>query len=348
MATSRTFAVPAALSDTNEVVRPTEAVRGHSYRCPGCSQPLVLRRGKLKASHFAHKTAIAGCSLAAVLRRTARRILVHSVEAWRTGQGPQPVIQRGCIRSPDHVAAEQRVPEKVDGAHEQVQLESGHHLDVALVSDGTVVAGLLVVVDSEEDGPEDLPVPWIQVRAVEAIEEPTVWRAVRDAMRPVACSVCLAEEEALRELRRTQGRSAYGELAPRLHELREFCRRQGLFCPPSPPYFGAVLTCYRCDQPTVAYRWNSGSWSDRPPPQPRPPSVRVRGSRTAGSSYWANTCHRCGALLGDFYLHSEPDSPLFGLDELLHDISEWLRHEPADVVATLPCLDGVPADPYLQ
>lgn len=41
------------------------------------------------------------------------------------------------------------------------------------------------------------------------------------------------------------------------------------------------------------------------------PNVRMAESRTTQSTYLANNCEHCGALQGDFFLHTEPDGPFF-------------------------------------
>ena len=46
--------------------------------------------------------------------------------------------------------------------------------------------------------------------------------------------------------------------------------------------------------------------------QARNPRYVLRQSRTAESTYYANTCE-CGALIGDFYLFSEPGGAFFPL-----------------------------------
>ena len=43
------------------------------------------------------------------------------------------------------------------------------------------------------------------------------------------------------------------------------------------------------------------------------PTFRKVVDRDAGESYFANHCHRCGALQEDMYLHSEPDEPFFDI-----------------------------------
>lgn len=44
------------------------------------------------------------------------------------------------------------------------------------------------------------------------------------------------------------------------------------------------------------------------------PNFKIAYSHTAESSYWANHCEHCGALQGDFFLHSEPGGAFFPLE----------------------------------
>jgi hypothetical protein len=49
--------------------------------------------------------------------------------------------------------------------------------------------------------------------------------------------------------------------------------------------------------------------------QKRVPTYKLKYSKTEGEKYFANTCPVCGALSGDFFLHSEPGAPFFPEDE---------------------------------
>ena len=42
------------------------------------------------------------------------------------------------------------------------------------------------------------------------------------------------------------------------------------------------------------------------------PTFRPDSSKTIGTGYWMNHCQHCGAKMGDFFLHMEPDGPFFG------------------------------------
>ncbi|WP_313578120.1 DUF5710 domain-containing protein [Chishuiella sp.] len=44
------------------------------------------------------------------------------------------------------------------------------------------------------------------------------------------------------------------------------------------------------------------------------PFYKIGYSKTIKSEYWANHCENCGAIQGDFYLHSEPGGAFFPMD----------------------------------
>ena len=49
--------------------------------------------------------------------------------------------------------------------------------------------------------------------------------------------------------------------------------------------------------------------------QKRVPTFKFKYSKTISGKYYANTCPKCKVIYGDFFLHSEPDSPLFPMSE---------------------------------
>jgi len=95
---------------------------------------------------------------------------------------------------------------------------------------------------------------------------------------------------------------------------------------PGPDYVAVPRKCWRreCQAETVVFFW-PGIGVGHVPPEPRPPTVKIRDSRTAQTSYWSNGCHVCDALVGDFFLMdifldalaTEPDA-----DELLEAFFE--------------------------
>jgi len=47
----------------------------------------------------------------------------------------------------------------------------------------------------------------------------------------------------------------------------------------------------------------------------RVPSFKMKYSKMAGHKYLGNTCPKCGFLSGEFFLHAEPGSPFFPMDD---------------------------------
>ena len=45
------------------------------------------------------------------------------------------------------------------------------------------------------------------------------------------------------------------------------------------------------------------------------PTFKLIHSKTMDMKYYANTCPACGVVAGDFFVHFEPDSPLFPISE---------------------------------
>lgn len=67
-------------------------------------------------------------------------------------------------------------------------------------------------------------------------------------------------------------------------------------------------------------------------------SFQLRYSATMDDSYYANTCESCESLIGDYFLHSEPDSALFPTNEeeaAIVQITEIPIEPPIEFEATL-------------
>lgn len=89
-------------------------------------------------------------------------------------------------------------------------------------------------------------------------------------------------------------------------------------------YRYAPYKCWKCKGEMIAFVWPEDEWSDESsvPPEPIPKTVRVSYTQMSDSEYWANVCPHCEAVQGDFYVFSEPDSPLFGSRTLFRDDKE--------------------------
>jgi len=83
---------------------------------------------------------------------------------------------------------------------------------------------------------------------------------------------------------------------------------------PKEYYRTTYSECWKCNKNILLFTW-PGCRDENEifrPKEPLPKTIQFRYSKTAGIKYWSNTCPYCGSLQGDFFLYSEPDSPLFG------------------------------------
>ena len=73
--------------------------------------------------------------------------------------------------------------------------------------------------------------------------------------------------------------------------------------------------CWKCGARIPVYTWPGHEmWAETCPEEGRPATVRRMHSATAGGEYWANSCAKCGAIQGDWFLYAEPGGAFFALE----------------------------------
>lgn len=290
-------AVPVARGSDGTLVRPQDATRGVEYRCPGCGAAVVLRRGKRRRAHFAHRDE--SCAPDSALHRAAKAQILEVIGDWKAGLGPRPSISRPCPRFACEGGVVQDVPDDVTHAESEVRLPSGLVGDVVLYRDAepAVVIELLVKSRVSPEKAARLRLPWVELLAADVLDRPYWWVAVQDGLRPFTCPACSREgAERVAEVERIREKAT--ELAIQL----------GVELSPNPQYHPVPHVCWRCSEDIVVYAWpGSGYHSVKRPPDPIPPSVRHCVTEGAGD-YWANCCPRCSAVQGDYHLgRGNPD-----------------------------------------
>jgi hypothetical protein len=285
-------AVPVAYDESGALVLPDDAEPGRAFRCPGCGVPVVLRKGRHRRAHFAHRSG-EGCSSESVLHRAAKRCILRVVRAWLAGDGPRPCVSRSCPSFTCDGGIVQDLPEDVTGVSEEVRLPDGSIADLVLYRGEEPVAAVEVVVTHavDEHKSERLAIPWMAVLAEDVMERPYWWVVAQDGLRAFRCPACS---------RRDEQRSATVDAVQA--RARRIAEREGWSLPPSPPYRFVPHECWRCATGMVVFLWpGGGEHSKRRPPDPIPPTLRHRVTEGWGD-YWANCCPRCSAVQGDYYL----------------------------------------------
>jgi hypothetical protein len=290
------FLIPIARDGYGAFVLREQAAHGTRYRCLGCGGALVVREGS-KRRHFAHLVATPSCLPETVLHRAAKALIVATVETWKAGGGPCPAFERRCPGCGS--TRRQSLPQRVTGAREELAVNAGRVLDVALMAGAEVAAGLEVLVTHAVDAEKaaDLTIPWVELSADAVIADPLVWRPLQDRLRPLPCTACTSRR------RRAEEREE-----KRLREVAAVGREVGLQLPWPAPYSTVIARCNvrGCRRPTPIFSWpGHHQWTTKTPPSPKPPTVRFMWSETLRAKYWANTCVHCERNQGDYFLFKE-------------------------------------------
>ena len=162
--------IPYAYTNNKLPVSPEAAKKGQNFSCPICDSEVVLKRGKVRRHHFAHKPDT-GCSGEGVRHKVAKQMIylmylrtVRTVMTSVTTFRRCPNCSQGVLFSQtpqyDNVACEVDV--------------GRHRVDIALFRDGKPTYGIEVQdthpVDNEKwDAFKKLGFPCIEVEAKDVI-----------------------------------------------------------------------------------------------------------------------------------------------------------------------------------
>ena len=179
--------IPYAQAADGTPVSPREAQRGQRLTCPVCGQPVLVRKGEIVRHHFAHAQTPGDCAFAGEGARhlLAKHALLFAVYQWKKRGGPAPCIERRCAVC--GATRLQPLPRRVRRARLEHRIPNGSAggglvLDLALLDASGELVAAAEVRDSHGIEPEKArrlgALPWVEVDATDAIEDPTLWRAL--------------------------------------------------------------------------------------------------------------------------------------------------------------------------
>ena len=162
--------IPYAYTTNQLPMSPEAAKKGQNFLCPICDNEVILKRGNIRAPHFAHKPDT-GCSGEGVRHKVAKQIIylmylrtIRTVMVSVTTFRRCPNCSQGALFSQtpkyDDVACEINV--------------GRHRVDIVLLRDGKPVSGIEVrdthpVDDAKWDAFEELQFPCIEVDSRDVI-----------------------------------------------------------------------------------------------------------------------------------------------------------------------------------
>lgn len=290
-----TLKVPFAFDIDHNLIKADKAKKDQQYFCPGCEEILILKKGKKKAAHYAHKESDI-CTQEKIIRQAAKYCVKNVVSAWKNASLKPPVLVRECQACWKEVF--QALPEKVDAA--EIDFEFGEHrLDIALMANDEVLAAIVIDIGQtlDEYKPLSLGIPHISIDGCKVIDNPTLWQVELDAFRLFVCKKC---------------KMSFRDFQEKVFRVSQ---KTGIKIPES-YYRYSITYCWKCRTEFIVFAWpgHGHQTMDKPRKEPVPSTIQYRFSKTAGHKYWANICPKCRMIQGTFYLHGKPGSPFCNIE----------------------------------
>lgn len=168
---------------------------------------------------------------------------------------------------------------------------------IARAQDGRPLLIVSVVMEREirQGRDPEMSIPWMELLADDILRQPLWWRPVRQQMKPIICRACKSHFEHIVTVCKTW------------HIARE---QYGVLKSPdtvTEPYIADVHFCHLCHHEVPVFWWAGAPYAAEEPVAPRPWTIKKRFSKRMRGDYWANTCARCGAIIGDHYLYTDEE-----------------------------------------
>jgi hypothetical protein len=167
------FVVPLGIDPAGTPVRPALAQKKVVYRCPGCSEELILKKGTVRVPHFSHH-GDSNCNPETMLHKAGKAVISNVIANMVKGLGLFPLLSwiHGCGQPYSGT-----FPGNATGSQEEYRLPSGRVLDVAVFfGDGNIFGVEIYVTHLVDDEKKSvLELPWIELDAKQLIEDPLNW-----------------------------------------------------------------------------------------------------------------------------------------------------------------------------
>ncbi|MDR9423663.1 MAG: competence protein CoiA family protein [Marinobacter sp.] len=287
--------LPYALTDLEELVSASAAVRGDRFFCPNCDDEVTLRQGDVRVAHFAHRSGTS-CNPESAIHKIAKWLIVEAITKNARSDQQTLSVERQCEHC-DKPTAQDLPPGTFSAAREEEWVGS-YKVDVVGFRGATKALGVEVrhTHPVGEEKAEQLNIPWIELDALSVIENPSRWIAVASRMKTALCPPCKSIVKSKQQLLKRWN------IRPDITSV--------VFNPDRAPFIASSDICWKCKTEVPVFWWNGVPFAESQPPTPRPPTIQYRYSKQYGGEYWVNTCAKCRSTLGDNFVFLFANAPL--------------------------------------
>ena len=273
-----------ANTPSGQMVDANDAEKGIDYNCPSCKQPFILRKGKKKRPHFAHKNLRLNCTPETALHYSFKNLLCHKIQK-HIDRKQSLEIRWKCSKCFEYHSG--------DLLKKAVRVETEYDLgicrpDIALLGEnGKAVAVIEVIVSH---APEQTVVEFYQKNKIAVVSyylnsDKDIHRLNSSNLKP--CQVSLCTNPKCSKCRSLM-------LKKRLLVIDDNCKK----C--SAPMKVATL-----DKVEAYHDWGSFSPSDIPLAAKHGCHLTYDYGYMTERQHIANTCRNCGTFIGSHYLFTE-------------------------------------------
>jgi hypothetical protein len=277
-----------ALNVQGKIIKIENALKGNEYFYPGCKELLILRDGSNKRKHFAHNKNTT-CTNESILHKLTKLIIVESINDF-IQNGISPNIIRYCsVCSKEHI---QLLPKKVTGSKLECKTKSGFIVDVGIMSNDEIIAGIEIKVTHEvdENKNKNIDIPFIELEGKTIIENSSKWIPIKDNFKRYVCIECRNYETKLND---------YFKLCDKISKKYgiEYKYNQ---------YVVGLKNCWKCNREIILVDTKSLSSSHI-----KPKSVIKNQNDDEEDNEYVNICPSCKTIQNNFHIYS--DLPFVGI-----------------------------------
>jgi hypothetical protein len=270
-----------AINTNGKLININDAIKEDSYRCVECNEELIARMGEKNAKHYSHKTSI--CNPESLLHKTAKIIIANIIN------NQQNITINLCCKNCNSIFGKDFSTKTF--SHSNVEHKIGSFIcDVVAFRQNQAALGIEILATHKVDEikSQNLGIPWIELKAVDVIENPNIWNPINFKLKETICSKCLNNIN-------------------ELHKLAEkFKIDKNIYTTDRNPDLGLYIIdkneCFNCKNIIPVFWWKDVPFCQIEPKNPKPHTIKYKYSKNYGGSYWANTCPNCNSIQGDNFL----------------------------------------------